>query len=110
MLKIRHHQQETLGAADMERFVTAECERLTHLAQSENMALVADAPWVRKGIESGKTYGMDSESELARYNDLRLTLGDCFPGPDDLEVLESDELWGWQKLDELEGRLALTAE
>lgn len=109
MLKIRHNQLEALSAANMHRFVASECERLTQLAKSENMTIVTDARWVREGIESGRAYDMDSEDELARYNDLRLALGNIFPEPDDLEVLESDELWGWQKLDELEGRLAMAS-
>lgn len=109
MLKISPDQIQALSASSLERFITLESDRLTRVSQSTNLQITPDKAWVRCGIEEGTAFGMHSERDHARYNELRLTLGTSFPDEDDIEVLEQEDLWGWQKLDELEGRLAVAA-
>jgi hypothetical protein len=108
MLKIRHDQVEALGRASFERFVASEVERLSAENHNVNETQVDDN-WIRENIETGKTYGMYTEEEHSRFNDLKLESGPDFPNAEDLEVLHQNHLEGWQKLDELQGRIALAS-
>ncbi len=68
---------------------------------------------VSEGIQTAATYKIESEFDVARYIDLTCRLGVDFdrnpqvtwPG----KILQREDLWSWEKMDELESQLALTA-
>lgn len=111
MLIIRSSQIDTLSQAGFDRFVSKELRRLrkiTDNTRTEKNQLHED--WVRKNHQLALTYGMHSEDEHSRFNDITLALGPDFPDKSALAVLNDQELSGSQKLDALEGRIVFGCE
>jgi hypothetical protein len=103
-MKIAASQFQTMGESCFRGYVAREVKRLAgaqkaHLETPE----VAEA-WVIKGHEEGKQYGLVTEAEHSRFNDLRLAQGPEFPSPLEMEVLHDRELSAAGKLDELEAQ------
>jgi hypothetical protein len=109
MLEIAKHQMDSLGQSRLKRFIDAELSRLKSRKDINPELLESlDESWGMAGHEAAKGYGLVTEAEHSRFNDLRLVRGPEFPDPEESSILQESELSAPQKLDELEGRWVIS--
>ena len=113
MLTIRHDQLQTLSEVMLKQF---EDGMVVHLQsafpdQAGTMPESNLRQMIQQGVKSAANYKVETEADVQHYLELMFQIGPDFDTNSQSAwaqpILKREDLWPWEKLDEIENHAAL---